>query len=188
MTEQVASPALTFPKTFCCNCGSLDCLEEVQETRVSRFFGLHRSETVFRLALPVCALCRRSTRRVPAGFFSRLLALTISLAAWSLAIYLLGLSVVLPAWVVAWRVTIVLVLAIVSVFVFYRFRRPRPPQTSFYQPVRIKQADVRIGDVMGGAGQVAFLKLAFTNPEYLNAFREANLEAVQAGHLAVVRA
>ena len=71
---------------------------------------------------------------------------------------------------------------------FYRLRRAKPPQTSFYQPVRIKEANVQFADIMSGPGHVVFMKLAFTNPDYLNVFTHANREAIQAGHLAVVRA
>ena len=84
--------------------------------------------------------------------------------------------------------TVGVVLGAISAGLFYRLRRPKPPRTSFYQPVRIRQADVRFADVMGGPGQVVYLKLAFTNPEYLNVFLEANREAVRAGHLGIVQA
>ena len=41
---------------------------------------------------------------------------------------------------------------------------------------------------MAGAGQVAYMKLAFTNPDYLNVFTDANQEAIKAKHIAVVKA
>jgi len=77
--------------------------------------------------------------------------------------------------------------AIVTV-VFYRFRRAKPPQTSFYQPVRIREARLQFSGLMAGAGQVAYMKLAFTNPDYLNVFTDANQEAIKAKHIAVVKA
>jgi hypothetical protein len=185
---QVESPQLTFPAPFCCNCGALECAAETQDTRVTRFFGLYRTETVFRLSIPICAACRKSTRRPPAGFFARMLVLAIAVGAWCLAFWLLGPPETLPAWFAAHRYTIGAVLGAVCAVAFYRLRRAKPPKTSFYQPVRIRQADVRFAGVMGGPGQVVYLKLAFTNPEYLNAFLEANREAVRAGHLAIVQA
>jgi hypothetical protein len=54
--------------------------------------------------------------------------------------------------------------------------------------VRIKEANVQLTDLMSGAGHVAFMKLAFTNPNYLNIFVDANRDAIKAGHLAVVKA
>jgi hypothetical protein len=185
---QVESPQLTFPSPFCCNCGALECAAEVQETRVSRFFGIHRPETVFRLSLPICAACRKSTRRPPAGFFVRMAVFVVAAAAWCLAFYLLSDPASPPDWFTTHQYTIGVLLGAITALVFYRLRRPRPPQTSFYQPVRIRQANVRFAEVMGGAGQVVYLKLAFTNPEYLNAFLEANREAVRAGHLGIAQA
>ena len=46
---------------------------------------------------------------------------------------------------------------------------------------------MRFESVMSGPGAVAFMKLAFTNPDYLNVFVNANRDAINAGHLAVVR-
>ena len=112
----------------------------------------------------------------PAGFFARLAVLLLAIMAWCLAFYLLGTSVVLPPWFVTHQYTIAATLGAATAAVFYRLRRPKPPKTSFYQPVRIRQADVRFAGVMGGPGQVVFLKLAFTNPEYLNVFLDANRE------------
>ena len=185
---QIESPPLTFPTTFCCNCGALECAAEVQDTRVSRFFGIYRTETVFRLALPICAGCRRTLRRPPAGFFARMAVWLAAAFAWCLALYLLGSSVVLPAWFVPHQYTVGVALGAITAFLFYRLRRPKPPRTSFYQPVRIRQAKVQFAGVMGDAGRVVYLKLAFTNPEYLNVFLDANRDAVRAGHLGVVQA
>ncbi len=60
-------------------------------------------------------------------------------------------------------------------------------KTSFYQPVRIKQAKRAVRRSHGRPGHVAFLKLAFTNPDYLNVFMNANREAIKAKHIAVVK-
>ena len=191
---EVQSPSLTFPTTFCCNCGDTNCASEVQDTRVSRYFAIFGTETTFHLPLPICAACRRTTRRRPAGFFVRVLVLAITVAAWFLLLWALAPSSPpdsppsTPPWYVENRLVISLVLGAIATVVFYRFRRAKPPRTSFYQPVRIKRADVRIGGVMNGPGQVAYMKLAFTNPDYLNVFTNANADAIKAGHLAVVRA
>ena len=77
---QVESPQLGFPSTFCCNCGATDCKVEDQDTRVTRFFSIGRTDTVFRLAVPTCTACRRTLRRRPAGFFSRLGMLLLFMA------------------------------------------------------------------------------------------------------------
>jgi hypothetical protein len=184
---QVESPQLTFPTPFCCNCGALECAAENQDTRVSRFFGVYRTETVFRLTVPICAGCRKTLRRPPAGFFIRAAVFAVAAAAWCLAFYLLTTPAT-PVWFTTHRYTLGILLGAITAFLFYRLRRPKPPRTSFFQPVRIKQADVRFAGVMGGPGEVVHLKLAFTNPEYLNVFLDANREAVRAGRLAIVQA
>ena len=184
---EVEKPALTFPTAFCCNCGDTNCANEVQETRVTRFFGIGRTDTTFKLDVPVCASCRRTTKRRPAGFFSRLgvlLLITgvlfgICIALWSTA--------ALPLWI-GYMSTGSVVLGIILTIVFYRFRRAKPPQTSFYQPVRIKDARLQFSGLMAGAGQVGYMKLAFTNPDYLNVFVDANQDAIKAKHVAVVKA
>ena len=50
---EVQSPALNFPTTFCCNCGSTDCAHEIQDTQVSRFIRLGGDETTFHLPVHV---------------------------------------------------------------------------------------------------------------------------------------
>ena len=186
---QLAAPPLKFPTRFCCNCGSMDCVVEVQDTRLTRPFGFGGGGgTLFQLPVPVCASCRRTTRRPPPGLLGRLLVV-----AGIFAVVLLALVVTLPAaeppsWLRLHRLGVSVALALLVAFVFYRLRRAHPPQTSFYQPVRIRALDVRVHDVMNGAGQVAFMKIAFTNPEYLNLFADANREAIDAGQVAAVKA
>lgn len=182
------SPQLSFPKTFCCNCGDTNCVSEIQDTRVTRYFGLGGTETTFRLPLPVCAACRRSTRRRPQGFFAKVLLVAVGTGVAFFALLMLGYTVALPLWIVEHMLAISAVVAFIVMLGVWRLRRPKPPQTSFYQPVRIKQADVQLTDLMSGAGHVAFMKLAFTNPDYLNVFVEANRDAIKAGHLAAIKA
>ena len=185
---EVQSPSLIFPTTFCCNCGDTNCANEIQDTRVTRFFAAFGTETTFHLSVPICAACRRSTRRRPAGLFARLRVMAIAVAALFLLSLWINSSTTPPSWIAGNLYVISLVLGAIVTVVFYRFRRAKPPKTSFYQPVRIKQADVRIGGVMDGPGQVAYMKLAFTNPDYLNVFANANRDAIKTGHLAVVKA
>jgi predicted membrane channel-forming protein YqfA (hemolysin III family) len=181
----IASPQLNFPPTFCCNCGSTDCALELQDTRVSRLFFKAGTDTTFMLSIPVCAACHKTTRRRPQGLFTRLLVLVGTICVVFGAMIALRESVTLPVWMTEHLLAISGGLALVLVVLFYRLRRPKPPQTSFYQPVRIKDASVRFG---GDNGQVAYLKLGFTNHEYLNVFATANRDAINAKSLAAVKA
>ena len=182
---EIESPQLGFPQSFCCNCGVTDCASETQSTRVTHFFSIGGTETTFKLSVPVCARCRKTLRRRPAGFFSRLGVLGLSLAAIFLALYAFGTS--LPPWIGGNIVAISIILALVFSFVFYALRRPKPPQTSFYQPVRIRSVRLQVTGLMAGAGQVGFMKLAFTNPDYRNVFVNANQDAINAKRIAVVK-
>jgi hypothetical protein len=180
-------PELAFPPSFCCNCGELNCQSEVQDTRVTRFFGIRGTESTFHLMLPVCVACRKTLRRRPPGFFSMLFVFAVGTGVALLLGYALSRSLQYPAWMVTHRMAIGALLGAIAAFIFYWLRRARPPKTSFYQPVRVKQARVQFGGVMGGPGHVAFLRLGFTNPDYLNVFANANREAIQAGHVTVVQ-
>ena len=182
------TPDLSFPTSFCCNCGDLSCEAQVQDTRVTRFFGIRGTESTFHLNLPVCMGCRKTLRRRPPGFFSILFVLALGVAVpWIVLYSFANPAQQPPPWYDTHRLTISLVLGVIAMFGFYRLRRAKPPRTSFYQPVRIKQARVQFGGVMGGPGHVAFLKLAFTNPDYLSSFVNANGEAIKAGQVNVVQ-
>ena len=62
---------------------------------------------------------------------------------------------------------------------FYRLRRKSPSQTSYYQPVRLKNTGHRWPvDITG-------LELGFTNSAYASSFATANQHAVSSGKLKV---
>jgi hypothetical protein len=182
---QLEAPDLIFPGNFCCNCGDTNCVTEIQDTRVTRYFGLGGSETTFHLGIPVCAGCRKSTRRRPSGWFSRLLVWALTSCVLFGVLLVIGENATLPQWLSAHLFAWAAGIALLLVVGFYRLRRPTPPRTSYYQPVRIKQASVQFGE---GYGRVVFMKLAFTNPEYLHLFSNANREAIQSRRIVVVEA
>ena len=185
---QLDSPRLSFPTTFCCNCGDTNCVGEIQDTRVTRYFGIGGTETVFQLPVPVCATCRRSTRRRAPGFFARLLVFALAISAFFLALLMFASMVTLPDWLGTHLFGISVGFAVLLMALILKLRRPQPPMTSFYQPVRIRDVRVQVTDVMQGYGHVAYMKLAFTNPDYLDVFMNANREAIRAGNLAAVKA
>jgi hypothetical protein len=112
----------------------------------------------------------------------------VSIGVAFLALFALGSSGNLPLWISEHLWVWSAVLALLVHLGLWRLRRPKPPKTSFYQPVRVKRADVQLTDLMSGAGHVGYMKLAFTNPDYLNVFVNANRDAIKAGRLAAVKA
>ena len=123
----VAGPQMTFPTAFCCNCSALDCVSEVQDTRVTRYFGTARSGTTFHLPVPICARCRPSTKRPPRRFFASVLVFALCLAAAFLLLWLPGLSLSYPDWLRLHLFAISLVPAIALFVVLWRLRLPKPP-------------------------------------------------------------
>jgi hypothetical protein len=93
----------------------------------------------------------------------------------------------LPPWMADNALAISIILALIFSFVFYALRRPKPPQTSFYQPVRIKGVRLQVTGLMAGEGQVGFMRLAFTNSDYRNMFVDANQDAIKAKRIAVTK-
>jgi hypothetical protein len=184
----VGGAQLIFPAAFCCNCGALECQTEVQDTRITRYFRLGRGETTFQLPVPICQRCRRSTGRPPPGFFARLLLFVICLAVASLFFVLLNYSVFYSEWLLRHVLVLAAVVAMIAFILLTRLRRPKPPQTSFYQPVRVKVATVAVTHVEGATSRVTFMKLGFTHPDYLELFRNANREAFENGSVAAVKA
>lgn len=177
----------SFPQSFCCNCGALDCVKVLQHSRVTRNFSWGARETSFELPVPVCAACRRTTRRHPAGFLARAGVLVLAFAGVYLLLFVLGKAELLPMWASENLLSLSAALAVLLVLGFYLLRRPRPPQTSFYQPVRICEVKVQVADVPSARGDVVYMKLAFTNSDYLNVFTNANRDSIQSGFLKAVK-
>ena len=187
MTMDAPAPELSFPTSFCCNCGNLECEAVVQDTRVSRFFGIRGTDSTFHLKLPACTACRRTLRRRPRSFLSMLLVYVLGMGVPLLLLYIFVTARQPPSWIEVNRLWISALLGLIAFIVFYRLRRAKAPKTSYYQPVRIKQAKIQFGGGTGGAGRVAYLKLGFTNPDYLNSFLHVNGDAIKAGRLTVVQ-
>jgi hypothetical protein len=185
MSMELNAPSLIFPKSFCCNCGDSNCADEAQHTRVTSYLGLSGVDTAFQLTVPICSNCRKTTRRRPSSWAVRAMVYVAT------TLVIFGSVMVFVdtsrwwLWVSDNLLLFSAILSLALVLAFYRFRRPKPPQTSFYQPVRIRKATLQFGE---GYGDVAYIKLAFTNPDYLGVFAAANREAINARRVAVVKA
>ena len=73
-----------------------------------------------------------------------------------------------------------MILSLGIVLAFYVLRRPSPEQSSFYQPVMLKNTGHKWpADITG-------LEFAFTNHQYAGKFADANEAAIKAKKLKVV--
>lgn len=154
------------PEDLCCNCGRTSGLSlHPTPLRVTRA----GTEWTHELALPYCAGCARTARRVPPGvgvLFSRW-------TAGSLVLFLAGLgacSLLGLEWPLGGSAGLLAASAVagLGLSVGWPLRRPRRPQTSLYQPVRaLKLRQSPLGETIG-------LVVGFTHAAYALRFLELN--------------
>ncbi|MDL5030732.1 hypothetical protein QRD43_02345 [Pelomonas sp. APW6] len=171
--------SLQFPDDVCANCGTRsEVFVAEQDTRVTRLLPLGGSSAAFALPVPTCLHCADSLSRPPMSWGGKL-AITALLAGACAAVLTFaipdgpgaGLAARHP-WVVSSLVGLVLS------WVWFRRHRAEAPQSSFYQPVRIRRLQrQRLG------GTILALHFGFTNKAYRLAFARANREAIRAGHV-----
>lgn len=169
-----------FPASLCPNCGAKDALTTVvQKTRtVTSFFLVAGTELMLSFPLTVCRQCLPTLERRPLGSVQKLLITALSIA--SVAVFLLlgvTTSQIKSAFVQnhIWVVSVLFGGAVPAVW--FGLRRPRDPQTSFYQPVRIRALERKF------SGEIQSITLAFTNKEYLRTFSKLNSAAIKQGYL-----
>jgi hypothetical protein len=170
---------LVAPADRCCNCGSVGDVKEVPtDLRRMPLLGLAGAEIKVTLPFPYCDACASTARRKRPNLLgilavSALLALILGMA-W----LFLGpqtsedvtLHVVAPA---------LITLSLAIVLGFYAWRRPSAAQSSFYQPIKLKNTGHKWpADITG-------LELGFTNKQYAEAFSAANQAGISAGKIKV---
>ena len=173
---------LMAPADSCCNCGSTDKVK-MTDTDLRRMpaMGLAGAEIKIVLPFPYCKECVPSAKRRRPG------ALGI-LAINSLITAVLAMCWIFYGPLVSEETMIYVVcpasflLSLILVFGFYGMRRPSGSQTSYYQPVKLKNTGHKWpADITG-------LELAFTNKPYANSFTNANKDAVSSNALKVSNA
>lgn len=173
---------LRAPSEICCNCGSsVNVRPTATDLRRMPLMGFAGAEIKLTLPFPYCESCAvTARRRRPTALgviaVSSLLALVLGMC-W----LFLGpqLSEESTAYVVA---PVILALSFAAVIGFYSLRKPAGEQTSYYQPVRLKNTGHKWpADITG-------LELAFTNGRYAESFSGANQAAILAGKLKVSNA
>lgn len=157
-----------FPGGMCANCGTNQGVELISSTpTVVRFLLLGGSEWKVPLLLPSCPACRKSFERKRPGLFAVVcIWALIGLVIFPGTVFVPGL---LEAdgnpglWIAAG------VSALIVALVFGVVLRPRGAQTSYWQPVWIRNLKQRFlsGEVVGAT-------FAFSNERYARAVHAAN--------------
>lgn len=169
-----------FPTEPCCNCARVDGLRLIaQDTRLTRYGLILRTESTFHLPLPFCELCEASSRRRAPSLFKIFLLMTlVSLAALAVAMAIGMAFDSLPILDNAGMVSVPV--GIVVVGVWYSTRRKAPGQSSFYQPVRITRLRRELL-----SDQVRGVRFLMTNSLYAERFKALNHEAIARGQVEV---
>lgn len=170
---------LVAPMACCCNCGATSPLRPLPtDLRRMPLMGLAGAEIKIELPFPYCEGCAVTARRrrpTALGVVAVTCLLSIALG---MCWLFLGPQLSEDAMVMVVAPTVVLV-SLGLVMAFYWLRRKSPNQTSYYQPVRLKNTGHRWpADITG-------LELGFTNPAYASSFATANQQAVSLGKLKV---
>ena len=170
---------LVAPMACCCNCGSTSQLSPLPtDLRRMPAMGLAGTEIKIELPFPYCERCAVTARRrrpTALGVIAVTCLLTIAMGICWLT---LGPQLSEEAMTMVVAPAVVL-LSLGLVLAFYGLRRKSTGQTSYYQPVRLKNTGHRWpADITG-------LELGFTNPAYASAFATANQQSVSSGQLKV---
>ena len=176
----------TFPTSRCPNCGSTrDLTQASQATRVSpSFFIFGGTELTFHLNVASCAACAPSLKRRFFPLSNKILVAVLisgAIAAALLLVITLG-SISLPI-INNYPFIVSALLGATTAILYFSSHRFAPPQTSYYQPIRITAIKRDFLD-----GTVRRIRFAFTNRDYARDFRHQNRVAIQAGFLEVTDA
>lgn len=194
------------PQTHCCNCGKSEALDAIDTHYIEAADTAYTEQRTMQLSLPYCAPCGKRANKYPV---SSALKIVIGFAIW------IGLTMGMamsfpPDSPLAVRIlTLVLPLAAV-IALFYFMGRPKPPMTSGYTPVKVRQYGGRPGAARAAGSAALFLLLAhilaklltrlvthkdpnatgklhfrFSNPTYAKAFAAINAERVKGGSIII---
>lgn len=165
--------SVVFPEDICCNCATNKHLKIVEtDIRNTRYWGNGGTESVFIFYLPFCPVCEASATRPAKTLFHRSLQLLLVFAVGASTLMLVGINFDLPQ-VMAYLLPISAGLAVVTMATVLFWQRPRPGQSSYFQPVRILKAKRKMFTV-----KVVGLTLQFTNPDYRKRFCEMNRKSI----------
>jgi hypothetical protein len=167
------------PEHACCNCGTADGVQLI-DTRLKQAHSklLAGTEMTFMTLLPYCGICKASARRSRRGKSMR------GLTGFSVFWVLFGVMTLignehLPHWLAEYRIGLAALVATALTSAYYLLRRARPPQTSYYQPIYLRQLQ------QSARGEVQSITLGFTNAAYAEKYSAHNATFRASGALQV---
>jgi hypothetical protein len=173
---------LVAPIDSCCNCGSTENVStESTDLRRMPLFWLAGVEIKIALPFPYCVRCVPTSRRRRPTILGIAAVTALLSLVFGMCWIFFGpqLSEEKTMFMVA---PALMILSLGIVLSFYVLRRPSTKQSSFYQPVKLKNTGHKWpADITG-------LELAFTNHQYAGKFADANEAAITAKKLKVVNA
>jgi hypothetical protein len=172
-----AQLALAKPLDCCCNCGCDGDVALVETPlQQTRFFLVFGTELNVQEEFPYCPACRRSATRARPGGLAKLLMAGLTSSV--LFFVFVMADAVLPHAIQASPFYWSLALGLVATYAYFALRaRDRTPR-SYYQPVRLLDADLE-------EGRLRRVRLEFANADYGRQFARANADHVTAGALQV---
>jgi hypothetical protein len=174
----------SFPNNLCSNCGKNHSLKIVeQDTRQTTYLFGGGTEITFKLLLPFCENCIPSSKRRPKNLFHRALGLLVSFGVAALALIIVGDLVLNNPAFATYLVEISLFFAACVTAAWIALSKPKGPQTSYFQPVRIPKLKREFV-----SGIITAIGFSFTNSDYARAFSSANRISIEKKVLSVTKA
>lgn len=174
--------SLQFPEDVCANCGTRsEVFVAEQDTRLNRLLPLGDGALTFALPVPTCLECSDSLARRPLTLGKRVLFTGLLAGASAVLLVLATQGSVGGAgagFVARHPYAVSALIGLSLSWVWFRRHRAQAPQSSFYQPVRIRRLKRQ---PLGGTVEAMYF--SFTNKAYRLAFARANREAIRAGQV-----
>jgi uncharacterized protein (DUF983 family) len=179
-TPDTAGLGIRFPEDRCLNCGTRIALQDADlELRHTTFLLFGGIELLLRFPVTSCAGCAASMSRRALPAAQRIIVIGLCIAVVTTFVFLaVSLDLDMPAWLKSHWLAISVIGGGVPPWLWFERQKPTHPQTSYYQPVRLRRLKRSFLE-----GRIDRIDLGFTNPDVLRAFRTLNAPLIDAGLL-----
>jgi hypothetical protein len=174
-----------FPNNLCVNCGATTGLSaQTMDVRSVTYLLFAGTEVKLPLPAAACDSCTPSLSRHPFSPLNKLLVMVLASCAFMVGLLIpMQMGKIGDSFVGHHFMFLSVVLGVGVTLFWFGGKRPKPPQTSYYQPVRLKELKRSFA-----TGEIQAMTLGFTNAGYLRAFTRLNQAAIEGGFLKVLKA